>query len=197
VFKFLDKESFGQCLYRWSEDILSELQIEMPLINIDGKVLRGTAQRGKRKSGLCIVSTWLSEYSLVLGQQKVNTKSNEKTAIPELLKSLDLQDSVVSIDAIACEKKNADLIVEKQGHYLLSLKNNNKNIYEQVSERMLSIKSQLPNNKHIDFGSGRIETRHCYVETNLELAIRLGLYQAKKTITSNIKSITIIYDFWV
>jgi len=85
------------------------------------------------------------------------------------LKSLDLQNGVVSIDAIACEKKNADLIIEKQGHYLLALKNNNKHIYEQVSQRMQLIKTQLPNNKHIDFGSGRIETRHCYVETNLEL----------------------------
>jgi predicted transposase YbfD/YdcC len=169
VFKFLDKDRFGECLYRWSKEILSELEVQMPLINIDGKVLRSTAKKGKRKSGLCIVTAWASEYSLVLGQHKVASKSNEKTAIPELLRSLDLENGVVSIDAIACEKKNADLIIDKKGHYLLALKNNQKHIYEQVFARMQSIKSQLPNAKHVDFGSGRIETRHCYVETNLEL----------------------------
>lgn len=169
VFKFLDKERFSDCLHRWSKQILSSLQEELTHISVDGKVLCGTAKAGQKKSGICLVSAWASEHRLVLGQARVDGKSNEKTAIPELLGSLDLAGSLVSIDAIACERKNADLIVGKEGHYLLALKRNNKQIHEQVSERMQQIIPQLAHSEHVDFGSGRIETRTCYVENNLEL----------------------------
>ncbi|QMW04974.1 ISAs1 family transposase [Spirosoma foliorum] len=169
VFKYLDKEAFGDCLYRWSSQIIATLAQQMNQISIDGKVLRGTAKKGHKKSGLCIVSAWVGEYRLVLGEEKVAAKSNEKTAIPELLTSLALVDSLVSIDAIGCEETNADLIVQKKGHYLLALKKNQPVIYEQVSERMQQMKFQLSSDEHVDFGSGRIETRRCYVETNLAL----------------------------
>lgn len=169
VFRFVDKERFADCLHRWSRQILSGLQEELTHISVDGKVLCATAKAGQKKSGICLVSAWVAEHRLVLGQAKVDSKSNEKTAIPELLGSLDLADSLVSIDAIACERKNADLIVGKQGHYLLALKSNHKHIYEQVSQRMQQVRSQLPCSEHIDFGSGRIETRTCHVENNLAL----------------------------
>lgn len=182
VFKFLDKDKFSESLYRWSKEILSSIQEQFTHISIDGKVLCGTAKSGKKKSGICIVSAWVSEHRLVLGQQIVDTKSNEKTAIPALLENLDLADSLVTIDAIACEQKNADLIVEKQGNYLLALKNNNKGIYQQVSDRLIKIHSQLPYNQNIDFGSGRIETRTCYVENNLDLYDDLASWTHLKSI---------------
>lgn len=185
VFKYLDKQTFGDCLYRWSSQILAKLETDMTHIGIDGKVLRATAKKGHKKSGLCIVTAWVGEHRLVLGQEKVATKSNEKSAIPELLTSLTLKDSLVSIDAIACEKTNADQIVLKEGHYLLALKKNQATIFEQVSERMQQIKHQLTHHEHIDFGSGRIETRRCYVETNL------GLYDSLQEWT-HLKSIIMI-----
>jgi DDE_Tnp_1-associated/Transposase DDE domain len=126
VFKFLDKNAFGDCLYRWSKEILSTFNEQYTQIGIDGKVLRATAKSGSKKSGLCLLTAWVSEHELVLGQQKVDTKSNEKTAVPELLNSLDLRNSIVTIDAMACELKNADLIVSKAGHYILALKKNNR-----------------------------------------------------------------------
>ena len=169
VLKFLDKEAFAESLYRWSKEILSTLNEQYTQINIDGKVLRATAKSGHKKSGLCLLSAWVSDHKLILGQQKVDSKSNEKTAVPDLLNSLDLKGSIVSIDAMACDVKNADLITSKQGHYILALKNNNKHIYQQVSQRFAQVKSQLPKDEHIDFGSGRIETRTCYVESNLAL----------------------------
>ena len=182
VLKFLDKDAFADSLYRWSKEILSTLNEEYTQINIDGKVLRATAKSGHNKSGLCLLSAWVSDHKLILGQQKVVSKSNEKTAVPELLKSLDLKDSIVTIDAIACDVKNADIITSKQGHYILALKNNNKYIYQQVSERFNQIKTQLPNNEHFDFGSGRIETRTCYVENNLTLYDDLAPWQHLKSI---------------
>lgn len=182
VFKFLDKKVFGECLYRWSREILSGLDQNMQQLCVDGKVQRGTARGGQRKSGLCVVSAWVSEHRLVLGQERVDRKSNEKTAIPQLLGSLDLKDSLVSIDAIACQVTNADLIVERQGHYLLALKKNNKVAHQQVSERMQAQKGDLPSFEHVDFGSGRIERRRCYVESELALYDGLADWQHLRSI---------------
>ena len=145
-------------------------------------MLRATAKSGHKKSGLCLLSAWVSDHKLILGQQKIGSKSNEKTAVPELLNSLDLKDSIVSIDAMACDVKNADLITSKQGHYILALKNNKKHIYQQVSERFAQVKTQFPKNEHIDFGSGRIETRTCYVENDLTLYDDLAQWQHLKSI---------------
>lgn len=182
VFKFLDKEAFAESLYRWSKEILSTLNQQYTQINIDGKVLRATAKSGHKKSGICLLSAWVSDHKLILGQQKVNSKSNEKTAVPDLLNNLDLKDSLVSIDAMACDVKNANLITSKQGHYILALKNNNKNICQQVSERFAQVKSQLPKNECLDFGSGRIETRTCYVENNLTFYDDLAHWKHLKSI---------------
>jgi len=182
VFKLMDKNKFADCLYRWSKEILQGVASSLHHISIDGKVLCGTNESGSKNSGICIVSAWVGAHRLVLGQKKVADKSNEKTAIPELLENLDLQNSIVSIDAIACEKKNADLIVEKQGHYLLALKKNNKGLHEQVSERLEQIRGQLPFNQNVDFGSGRIETRTCYVENNLALYDGLAEWTHLKSI---------------
>jgi len=182
VLKFLDKKAFADSLYRWSKEILSTLHEDYTQINIDGKVLRATAKSGHKKSGLCLLSAWVSDHNLILGQQKVDSKSNEKTAVPDLLNSLDLKGSIVSIDAMACDSKNADIITQKQGHYILALKKNNKNICQQVSERFAQVKTQLSKNEHIDFGSGRIETRTCYVENDLTLYDDLAHWQHLKSI---------------
>jgi len=182
VLKFLDKDAFADSLYRWSKQILSTLNEEYTHISIDGKVLRATAQSGHKKSGLCLLSAWVSDHKLILGQQKVASKSNEKTAVPDLLNSLDLKDSIVTIDAIACDIKNANIITSKKGHYILALKNNNKHIYQQVSERFAQVRTQLSKNEHIDFGSGRIETRTCYVENDLTLYDDLAPWQHLKSI---------------
>jgi predicted transposase YbfD/YdcC len=116
-----------------------------------------------------LVSAWAEDQRLVLGQKKAEEKSNEKTAIPELLEELDLQGALVSIDAIACSVKAAEIITRKEGDYLLSLKKNQKQLFEQVSEYMLKQKEALPQDEWQDFGSGRIEKRVCYVCDRLDL----------------------------
>lgn len=166
----MNTKSFGDCLVKWSSEILSELDFYQ--VNIDGKVLSGTAELGKKKSGLCNVSTWVSEHNVSLGQLKTSEKSSEKTAIPELIDYLDLKGSLVSVDAIACNTSVAEKIIKKEADYLLALKKNNKGIYEQVSDWMQSRKEQLGDtsfdkDKNIDFGSGRIESRSCFVTQDL------------------------------
>ena len=174
VFRRMDTEAFGRCLYAWSAQVLASphgLSSDelLQAVSVDGKVLRGTARAGAKKSGICIVSAWASAHSLVLGQEKVGAKSNEKTAIPDLLRALDLQQSLVSCDAAGCQLSNADLIVEGGGQYLLALKKNLPIAYEQVDEHFDKRLGQLPEQEELDFGSGRIERRRCTVETRLEL----------------------------
>jgi len=134
VFRHMDPEAFGRCRYGWSAQVLGTRPGALQQVTVAGKVLRGTAAAGAKKSGICIVSAWASAHSLVLGQAQVATKSNEKTAIPALLRALDLQDTLVSCDAAGCQVANADLIVARGGHYLLALTGDQPTAYEQVDE---------------------------------------------------------------
>ncbi len=109
----------------------------------------------------------------MLGQCKTEEKSNEKTgpaaAIPALLEDLDVKGALVSIDAIANTPAIAEQIVDKQGHCLLSLKKNQKCTFEQVHDYMMSQHTGMTCHKDTAFGSGRIETRTCYVTTRTDL----------------------------
>ncbi|MDF9795473.1 putative transposase YbfD/YdcC [Catalinimonas alkaloidigena] len=187
VFKYMDKSAFGGCLYRWSKELLGFIKSSIVQINVDGKVLCGTAKSGFKKSGICILSAWVAEHHLILGQEKVDAKSNEKTAIPELLKSLDLEGSLVSSDAAGCQLKNADgspcdLIIEKGGDYLIAIKKDHKHMYEQITDWMSKRKKHMCFDEWIDFGSGRIEKRVCYVETQLALLDDLSEWKHLKSI---------------
>jgi predicted transposase YbfD/YdcC len=93
-----------------------------------------------------------------------------------------LKDGLVSCDAAGCQLKNCDVIVQKQGHYLVALKKDHKHIYEQVSERMEKNKASLPQDEWVDFGSGRIEKRVCYVKNHLELLDDLKEWQHLKSV---------------
>ena len=90
VFRFMDCKSFNKCLCNWSGEIIDQLKEEYQ-INIDGKVLRATGKKGKKTAALCLVSAWVTQQHLSLGQVKVSKKSNEKTAIPLLLDDLEME----------------------------------------------------------------------------------------------------------
>lgn len=182
VFKYLDKEAFGACLYRWSKELLSFLEESMPQLNLDGKVLRGTAKAGARKSGICIVSAWVAQQQLVLGQETVGAKSNEKTAIPALIKSLDVKGALVSCDAAGCQQSNAELIVERQGDYLIAIKKDHKQAFEQLQDWMEKRRGSLGVDEWVDFGSGRTEKRRCYVEQDITLLDDLADWPRLKSV---------------
>ena len=167
VLNAVDQRKFSACLYRHSGYLCDF--VEEHHISVDGKVLRATAQAGKRNSGICVVTAWACEQQVVLGQAKTEEKSNEKTAIPALLEELDLEGALVSIDAIANGPAIAEQIIEQKGHYLLSLKKNQKSTFEQVEDYMMRHHPGLVSDKQVDFGSGRIETRTCYVLERTDL----------------------------
>ena len=106
VFQNIDPAAFQKCLTEYAKEIVKDL--EHLQINIDGKVLRATGERGKKTAAICIVSAWISDCYLSLGQSKVDKKSNEKTAIPQILETVEIKNALVSIDAMGCDVKIAE-----------------------------------------------------------------------------------------
>lgn len=161
VFRLMSQQSFEACLKKWSQEIIDQLKDYQ--VNIDGKVLRATGKRGKKTAGLCLVSAWVAEHCLSLGQSKVAKKSNEKTAIPDLLDNLNISGALVSIDAMGTHVNFAQQIRDQQAHYLLALKRNQKGLHEEVRDWMNSRKPQLDKDIQKDYVGGRLEKRTTYV----------------------------------
>jgi predicted transposase YbfD/YdcC len=165
VFARLDPAQFEACFLRWIRALQDLLPSEV--VPVDGKELRGSQQRRAGKAAICMVSAWASAQHLVLGQVKVDAKSNEITAIPALLEALSLQGAVVTIDAIGCQTEIARTIVEKGGEYVLALKDNQPNLmadvallFEDAHQSRLGA-PQTKQAQRIEKGHGRIETRTC------------------------------------
>jgi len=132
VFAALDPVAFQDCFTNWVNAVCARLGYQF--LRVDGKSLRGSADSGKGLGCLHTVSVWASENGIVLGQQAVDGKSNEITAIPKLLGLLDLQGAMVTIDAMGCQKGIAKLIRAQGGDYVLALKENQKTLYKDVSD---------------------------------------------------------------
>lgn len=175
VFRLLDKSSLEKCLVTYSRAIVKCLQDCQ--INIDGKILRATGKRGKKTAALCLVNAWLSDHCLSLGQVKTDKKSNEKTAIPEILETVDIGGALVSIDAMGCHENIAELIREQGGDYLLALKKNQKGLYEEVHDWMKSRKQILDFHQETSYQGGRIEVRKTYTSQNLTFIDELGSWK--------------------
>lgn len=165
IFSVLDPDELGRCFLAWTKSISRFTEGEV--ISIDGKALRGTRQQ-HNKSIVHMVSAWASINNIVLGQKKVDSKSNEITAIPALLEVLALTGCIVTIDAMGCQKNIASAIVAKQADYILALKGNQGELHEQVKESFRF----LPTNsvsQQTDLGHGRIEKRVCSVVNDLSM----------------------------
>lgn len=137
------------------------------VVAIDGKALCGSRQPGQ-KAVVHMVSAWASANNLVLGQRKVDDKSNEITAIPKLLEALELSGTVVTIDAMGCQKTIAEKIVDKKADYILAVKDNQGHLLEEVKDsfRMLAADAVA---EEIDCGHGRVERRRCSVIADTSL----------------------------
>lgn len=184
VFRLMDKDAYQNVLRKWSSEIVKKLKNPdyQDLINVDGKVQKATGERGKKTAGLCMVNAWVSNHCLSLGQVKVNKKSNEKTAIPELIKAIDIQGSLLSIDAMGCHPSIAELILANGGDYLLALKKNQKKLYEEIEDWMNSRKSTMDTYTETDYVGGRIEKRTAYVCHNLTFIDELKKWKGCKSI---------------
>lgn len=132
VFERIAPCAFQACFQRWIEAIAGQLKIGH--IAIDGKTLRGSGNGPKGWKALHLVSAWATECQLSLGQVAVDAKSNEITAIPQLLELLDINGALVTIDAMGCQKEIAKKIVDGGADYVLPVKDNQPNLLEDISE---------------------------------------------------------------
>jgi predicted transposase YbfD/YdcC len=164
VFAAIDPELFKACFLAWVEDLRDGAA---ELIAIDGKTSRGSHDRGKGRKPLHLVSAWATGQRIVLGQQATEEKSNEITAIPLLLKALDLDGALVTIDAMGTQSRIAQAIRDGGGHYVLSLKENWPATLAEVEMLFDKPPSGMAFETHqtVDGCNGRIATRRhsvCY-----------------------------------
>lgn len=180
TFRYLNPETLAVCLQKNIHQVL-ELQ-QKYLLNIDGKVLRGTSKKGKKTSGICILTAWAQEQNLVLGQLKTDEKSNEKTAIPDLIEILDLQNAIVSIDAIACTNNIAKPIIDGGGDYIIAVKDNKKGLKEEITDWLNRNRTEFNIFKKTDTVGGRIEQQQYTVCTDLQHLCQDDLLHGSKSI---------------
>lgn len=186
IFARLKPEELQRCFIGWMEAVHKVSEGE--LINIDGKTLRGAKERGSSRSLIHMVSVWSANQRLVLGQKKVDEKSNEITAIPPLLKMLELRGCLVSIDAMGCQTQIAKTIIEEGADYVLALKKNQGNLYEDVSQLFSAARNQdFKNISHqfyesVEKGHGRIETRRYWTMGNTDYLIGAEKWAGLKSI---------------
>lgn len=132
VFERVNPEALQQCFLAWVNQVVAATGAQV--VPIDGKSVKGSYDRNKKQSALHLVTAWASEHRLLLGQMKVENKSNEITAIPALLELLDITGCIITIDAMGTQTAIANQIVAKGGDYVLSLKANHPTLYAQVKE---------------------------------------------------------------
>lgn len=174
VFRLLKPGAFQEGFTRWIESLHQELGLK--LIAIDGKTLRRSHDKQTMKSALHAVCAWSVTNHVVLRQQACEEKSNEITAIPALLKQLELEGAVVTIDAMGCQREIAAKIVQEKGDYVLALKGNHEKLHAAVREHFDALHEsdnfqdcrRRPTNEK---GHGRLEQRY-YYQTPLPESIK-------------------------
>lgn len=158
VFRLLDPKQFESCFRRWVSGLIPNLS---GTIAVDGKTVRGSGSGGE--TAIHMVSAFATNLGLVLGQEKVSAKSNEITAIPELLDALYLKGFLVSIDAMGCQRAIAKKIVAKQADYLLAVKGNQPTLYQAIQDAFLDRQDQIVHVEQVEQGHGRIVAQRCSV----------------------------------
>jgi predicted transposase YbfD/YdcC len=166
VFSILDSQQLEECFFEWTKTLQETTAGR--LIAIDGKMLRSSFNKATGKKAIHLVSAWVVENQVILGQVKVDDKSNEITAVPRLLDFINVKGSVISMDAMGCQTAHAKKIVEKGGDYLFSLKGNQGTLNDEVRLFLNDAKKNEFKDTPFDYlettekGHGRIEIRKYY-----------------------------------
>ena len=166
LFRLLDPAQFGAAFQRFMAQFSSTVQ---GVVAIDGKVLRRSFDRASGKSPLHMVSAWGCEQRLVLAQIATDAKSNEITAVPKLLEMLSLKGTIVTADALNCQRTIAQQIVDQGGDYALALKGNQGTLHDDVRTFFDDPASTAAASaQSVDADHGRIETRTATLSTDIE-----------------------------
>lgn len=195
VFAALDPQQFLDCFLRWTQSLRQAVAQE--IVALDGKALRRALH--KDQSVKYVVSAWAESNNLVLGQLKVADKSNEITALPQLLRVLELSGCIVTIDAMGCQKKIAREIIEADADYVLALKGNQETVHQEVKEfldeslaekqKVRPPKAKLPpaaaslaSLETVEKDHGRLETRRYYQSSELAWFADLEQWEGLKSV---------------
>jgi predicted transposase YbfD/YdcC len=194
VFAKIKPEEFQKCFIEWVQAI--EKLTAGQVIAVDGKKLRRSHDREVGKEAIYMVSAWATQNQLLLGQTKVADKSNEITAIPELLRLLDITGCIVTIDAIGTQTEIAETIVAGGGDYLLAVKENQGHLFEDI-HCLFEVdvahgigKAQHSYAQTVNKGHGRIETRECWVTEKEEYLSLVRKHQNWKGLRSLVRIVS-------
>jgi len=163
---------FRECFMNWTQSVVDMTGGE--IIAMDGKTARGSRDRKNNRDPLHMVSAWACTNRMVLGQQATDEKSNEITAIPKLLKLLELKGCIVTIDAMGCQRAITEQVIDQQGDYVLGLKGNQSKLHDAVEDYFLTAQANdfseinYDYEEELDKGHGRLETRRYWVSDNLQ-----------------------------
>lgn len=178
VFEAINTQALGACLTAMTSDLSTDLAGQV--VAIDGKTMRRSFDRRLGKSPLHLVSAWVAERGITLGQIATEEKSNEITAIPQLLKTIDVRGAIVTIDAMGCQKKIAASIVEAEADYALALKDNHPTLRTEVEGVFAATEAREPGGKKgkshrvESHGHGRHEVRRVTVSNDVAALTEAG-----------------------
>lgn len=213
LFASIDPAAFSRVFISWAKILIARLDMEGTHIALDGKTSRrsfGRDENGEKTAALHTVSAWMSDVGLVLGQQRTADKSNEITAIPELLRLLDIRGATITIDAMGCQTKIASVIVDGGANYLLAVKDNQPTLHDDIKmafddalnkEPRPLDQPALPLQSHtsVNDGHGRIEERTVHVCPDVSWMTTaadwkglsfIALVESKRTVLSTNKTST-------
>jgi predicted transposase YbfD/YdcC len=180
VFSLLSPAAFQRCFRHWIDGIRTLFDQE--IIAVDGKTLRRSHNRKAKLGALHMVSAWAAQNGLVLGQCATDAKSNEITAIPRLLEMLMIRGCIVTIDAMGCQKKIAQQIIDQGSEYVLALKGNQERLVEEVEEAFIQADLNGYEGVRMDFyetdehSHGRQEWRRHWVLGDLSSVSQAALW---------------------
>lgn len=169
MLKMIKTETLNQCFANWVYSFMPE-NAENLTISLDGKTICSTNRIEKIESPLHIISAQISELGLTLAQQCTDDKSNEITAVQELLKTLNIKGNMVVADALNCQKETAEIIVKNEADYLLCVKDNHPKLKKDIEDYIQDdfFQNKLTTQSKTEKNYGRIETRTAYVTTEIE-----------------------------
>lgn len=164
ILKLIKPESLNKCFENWVYSVMPE-KADKLTISLDGKTIRSTTGMKKYESPLHIISAQISELGLTLSQNIVDGKSNEIPAVQELLKELNIKGTLVTADALNCQKETAKIIIEQKADYLLSVKDNHQNLKKDIEDfvKDKELQNTMQNVTKTEKNRDRIETRTAYV----------------------------------
>lgn len=171
VFQLISPPAFQECFTNWIQSIQEITKGE--LVAIDGKTVKQSYDRKSCKCAIHMINAWASKNRLIIGQMKTEEKSNEITAIPELLEVLEISGCIISIDAMGCQKKIAEAIVEKKADYVLAVKGNQEFLHEQLinffaREAPRFEESSCSYHETMDTRHGRVEVRRYWMCSDID-----------------------------